>query len=491
MRCLTLADELKKHGAETVLATAELDAEIEHLARERGHAVVRVEGDSQTLDAASTLDAVPACKLAVVDHYGLGAAWERHLVDRSVRVMRIDDLANRECACTLLLDQNYFECPIERYSHLIRSRCRLLLGPRYALVSDAYVHARQRSRTGVVRRVLVYLGGGDVASSSIMVMQATRDACPHAGIDVVVGHAAHEGMLPEVASAMADVVLHVRTTNMPALVESADLFVGSAGGSTWERMCAGLPSIVLVTAENQREPVRALARAGALVDWGESGRLDRRRLAKTIRDVANSPQVLTRLSETGKQMVDGAGATRCAEALLGIDALGERVSLMRFNMAHVSQTGRWLQDASLRHDFLLLGDVTAEGNLEYFRRATSDTTQRIYAIQVDGVHVGNAGIRGIDLETRSGEVWMYLGDASVRGEGVGSAATMLLLDEAFRCLGLALVRLHVGDFNAKAIAMYARLGFHMVTDASDSPQWAGRPYHVLEYELGVASWMSR
>ena len=35
------------------------------------------------------------------------------------------------------------------------------------------------------------------------------------------------------------------------LVKNADLCIGAGGSSTWERMCLGLPSIVITVAKNQ------------------------------------------------------------------------------------------------------------------------------------------------------------------------------------------------------------------------------------------------
>ena len=42
----------------------------------------------------------------VVDHYGLGYKWERAVQDNFRFVLVLDDLANREHICNLLVDQS-------------------------------------------------------------------------------------------------------------------------------------------------------------------------------------------------------------------------------------------------------------------------------------------------------------------------------------------------------------------------------------------------
>jgi spore coat polysaccharide biosynthesis predicted glycosyltransferase SpsG len=61
----------------------------------------------------------------------------------------------------------------------------------------------------------------------------------------------------------ASCTVHSNVTNMAALMAKADLAIGAAGGTSWERCCMGLPTIMLCLADNQREIARTLQSAGA------------------------------------------------------------------------------------------------------------------------------------------------------------------------------------------------------------------------------------
>ncbi len=122
-------------------------------------------GVPQAQDASESIEAIQGALVdwLIMDHYALDAEWERRLRPHVERLMVIDDLANRSHDCDLLLDQNLVPENHARYRNLVPSTCRLLLGPRYALLGPEYRVWRRslRPREGQVGRVLVFLGGSD------------------------------------------------------------------------------------------------------------------------------------------------------------------------------------------------------------------------------------------------------------------------------------------------------------------------------------------
>ena len=61
--------------------------------------------------------------------------------------------------------------------------------------------------------------------------------------------------------------LHVDTPHMARLTAEADIGIGAAGSSVWERCVLGLPSAMVVLAENQRPAAAALAERNAALWW--------------------------------------------------------------------------------------------------------------------------------------------------------------------------------------------------------------------------------
>jgi len=158
--------------------------------------------------------------------------------------------------------------------------------------------------------------------------------------------------------------------------------------------------------------------------------------------------------------------------------------LVRMDASHLSATLRWLQDPELRRQVDSLSAPTEETNAAYWRVRWRDPEREDYAIlALDDRHVGNCGLCHIDRHRRKAELWIYLGEATARGRGIGRAAVEALLRRAFDELGLYRVYLRVAADNPAAARFYERLGF-LAEGRWRADTWHdGRPVDSLWYSL--------
>jgi RimJ/RimL family protein N-acetyltransferase len=140
-------------------------------------------------------------------------------------------------------------------------------------------------------------------------------------------------------------------------------------------------------------------------------------------------------------------------------AQDDEVRLRPLGHEDVNRTQIWMQDPDIFVPFLRREPVTPEGHRAWFEAARVDPAQRLFAIDFRSVHVGNAGLKDIDTESRSCELWLYVGEKSLHGRGIGSAATKLLLEHAFETMMLDRVWLRVSAKNQAARKAYAKAGF--------------------------------
>ncbi|RYE78654.1 MAG: UDP-2,4-diacetamido-2,4,6-trideoxy-beta-L-altropyranose hydrolase, partial [Oxalobacteraceae bacterium] len=104
-RCLTLANALRAGGASVRYISRDLPDHLARLVAADGHDIVALDGEAgdEARDAEQSLVAADHPDWMIVDHYGLGVAWETRM--RQVcRVLSIDDVA-RPHNCDVLLDQ--------------------------------------------------------------------------------------------------------------------------------------------------------------------------------------------------------------------------------------------------------------------------------------------------------------------------------------------------------------------------------------------------
>jgi RimJ/RimL family protein N-acetyltransferase len=76
-------------------------------------------------------------------------------------------------------------------------------------------------------------------------------------------------------------------------------------------------------------------------------------------------------------------------------------------------------------------------------------------------HIGNIYLRNIDWVHSNAELHIFIARPKDRGKGYGSMAVRMLVDHAFKDLGLARVYLHTLARNSAAIASYKKCGFKL------------------------------
>lgn len=335
MRCLTLADALKKHGTDVCFISRHLPEHLCEMLVNNGHRYKKLAtvtntvsseetaysnwlGTSQVVDAHHTLSALAedVWDWLIVDHYALDARWEMIIRPQVKNILVIDDIANRPHDCDVLLDQNYYPDMESRYTEKVPDHCMLLLGPQYALLRDVFKHLRQdiSPRTGKVRAILVFFGGIDLDNCTERTIDALSTvSSAKLKIDVVIGKQHPNRIAIEEKCLHLGFACHVQTERMAELMAAADLAIGAGGSACWERCSLGLPSLLITVADNQREIVAGLDQLQACLSIGDLA-ISSDTISRHLKKIMDNPELLNTLSKNAYALVDGAGALRvCME----------------------------------------------------------------------------------------------------------------------------------------------------------------------------------
>ena len=259
----------------------------------------------------------------VVDHYGLDATFETAARGKAATVLVIDDLADRPHDCDLLVDANPERVAAD-YAGLTDRTTRFLLGPRYALLRAEFAGRRPaqvRPPRRQAERLLITLGGADPDNVSQRVLEALRHlaSAPRKTV-LVVGPANLHGETLAALAPSLGVEIAVDPPDLAGLMLDADLAISTGSTSFLELACLGVPALIVVIAGNQRAIARAAENAGAALVLGESDHLEPRNLAAAIAALAADPGRRQRMSEAGRNLVDGRGAARVADAVAKINS---------------------------------------------------------------------------------------------------------------------------------------------------------------------------
>ncbi|HSI22799.1 MAG TPA: UDP-2,4-diacetamido-2,4,6-trideoxy-beta-L-altropyranose hydrolase [Methylophilaceae bacterium] len=431
VRCLTLADILKRRGANTFFLSRQIPDHLRQKVVEKGHAFQLLEsppltsgsvniahaqwlGTSQEADAQDTLTAVAGKSVdwLVVDHYALDACWESMLRPAVNRVMVIDDIADRVHDCDLLLDQNFYQEANLRYVGKVPEHCRLLLGPRYALLREEFqaLHQKITPRIGPVGRILVFFGGVDEHNNTEVTLKAlTEIGLEGVAIDVVIGvqHPAIKNI--EAICLQYRFNCHAQTDRMAELMASADLSIGAGGSAMWERCSLGLPTICISVAENQTQQIADAAGEG----WVVAPESDKG-LAHIIRlhmlSIIENARLRHFVSSSGISAVDGQGAERVA-AVMGCTGVNLRVAAEDDCEAIFN----WRNHDAIRAVSKNPSPISWEDHVAWFSSVLRDPDRVLLIAERDSVPVG---VLRFDIEHAKAEISIYIvpeGTPAVRG----------------------------------------------------------------------------
>lgn len=497
VRCLTLAETLRMRGVDLQFICRQLPGSLLPQVRSAGIGLAALDappgsaanvnedyaawlGVTQDEDAAQSGNSIAGERpdWLVVDHYGLDAQWEHVLRSKVSRLMAIDDLANRPHDCDLLLDQNFYPGAAARYADLVPPGCHRLLGPRYALLRPEYAQHRLRQRriVGEIKTVFIFFGGSDPFNLTGISLDAlSGSGLRHLLVDVVVGaNYAHLARLHAQCADRPGTNIHGPRPHLADLMSNADLAVGAAGTTTWERMCLGIPSIVISTAENQRLSARTLSEAGLIQYLGAAGDVSAAMLAAAIRGALAGKQDLADQSLRGRLAVDGYGAMRTAEF---IDPSGrEQLVLRPARIEDAELYFAWVNDPEVRRQSVNTADISWPAHQQWFQSKLDSVRSRLFVLEARSLPIGQ--IR-FDLSGREAQIDYSL-DSHYRGRGWGRSLIALGVRQMSEG-GRIEFRAEVKWSNPASAAVFSRLGF----EESASTELDG--LRVYRLDSGLAS----
>ena len=485
LRCCTLAEALRKQGAEILFMTRKHEGNLITYLKKRAIPVrvlpapLQIAGDTETEDYADWLgvlqaeDAKDTIKVLktekpdwlVIDHYSLDVEWEKRIRQFAGKIMVIDDLANRLHNCDILLDQNYSEKNELRYKNLVPDDCKLLVGPRYSLLQSEYTSIRKtpQVRNGKVKRVLVFFGGTDSHNITSLALEALSEPeLSHLNVDVVIGTCnPHKIQVENLALKRPYTTIHGLQPHFADLMTRVDLAIGASGSTIWERMCLGLPSIIITTAENQKPSTEDLKNANLIHYIGHYKGIDKNLLSQKIMQFIDDPECLIEMSVRNQLQVDGYGASRVTEVICPADdkALRMRQAISDDCFLYYN----WVNDHAVRQSALNSNHISWQTHKEWFINKIQDEHSFLFVLEAAGLPIGQ-----IRFDMTGDKAWIdYSLDSIVRGRGWGTHLVAMGMD-FLRTNKPVHFCAQVKPDNKASHSIFLRLGFVEKEDSGQS-----------------------
>lgn len=337
MRCLTLADGLKAKGLKCIFICREAPGHLADIIVDRGHEVfllkssgergastkndeifhsawLKVSQEQDALDAQTFINTLPRKPVVVVvDHYAIDFRWEQVLRQTVDTIAVIDDLADRNHDCDVLVDQTFGRDRTD-YTTRVPTGCVLLCGAQYAMLRPRFSELRaaslRRRRFSNTNKILVSMGGVDQDNVTLRVLRILNNCKLPSDTEIIVVMGKSAPWVEQVTKFSEcmryQTNVRVNVNDMAELMAASDIAIGAAGATSWERSCLGVPTVMLILAENQRYAASLLAAANA-VELVAMGELFEASLLSAIAKILNDPGYRLSMSTHAAAITDGAG----------------------------------------------------------------------------------------------------------------------------------------------------------------------------------------
>ena len=227
--------------------------------------------------------------------------------------------------------------------------------------------------------------------------------------------------------------------------------ISAASTVCWELASLGVPLAIVVLADNQLAGAEALAKRGTAVLLGWHEDLKANAVLAQLRTLLEKPELLRRLSEDARSLIDGRGAGRVAERMAAYP-----LQLRFVTAADAAILHEWANDVLTRRMSFSSETIPWDNHVEWLTRRLEDPDCRFCVVQdANGQPLGQAR-----LDRAGSRATLSFGLAPIaRGQGFAARLVRLAAVDSQLAGWCQHVDAWVRPDNVPSLAAFRRAGF--------------------------------
>ncbi|MCT6874747.1 UDP-2,4-diacetamido-2,4,6-trideoxy-beta-L-altropyranose hydrolase [Frischella perrara] len=491
MRCLTLADELSQHGVNCIFISREFEGNLFSLIKEKGYLLYSLSspitslyqnpnqlvphehwlGVNYEVDAKQTIDILNMISIKIdwliVDHYAIDSRWEEIVKPYVQKIMIIDDLADRQHDCDLLLDQTYQRNKTAYDNNKVKSQ-HYLLGSKYCLLRNEFLENRNKTLQyfdheyidDTSKRILISMGGVDKDNITGKILDSLSDInlLPDDELHIIMGKNAKwlTNIKNTVMNFKCKTYVYHDIRNVAEIMSRCNLAIGAGGTTTWERCSLGLPSIIISIAENQNLIIEELVKCGASWFAGRATSLNKSTLESIIKHAIFDKFSLYSLSKICRDICDGYGTKRVVNIMLSNE----------FNFDFITEDDipilyQWRNHEHTRKMSFNSSPIIYQDHVNWMKNKLKD--ESFVFLKIINFQQESIGCIRLFLNNDESEISIYL-DPDKLGEGLGSRILCQFTPWVKENLPqIKYIKARIKSENKASIKVFERSGYKMIS----------------------------
>ena len=247
--------------------------------------------------------------LIILDIQDTPSAFIRKIRQNKKPVVSFEDLGEGRNHVDLLIDCNLGE------ENSVGLPVQTLFGYPYSVLAPEFetLHSKKRELNGSIESVLITLGGTDPHSLTSLLADKLLQIQPNLSMTLLAGPGCKNIPALKDLETQNETVKLLESTSQMAQTLFDHSAVFCAGGVTLhEAMAVGTPAFVSNQVSHQVEKAGRAEKQGAAMNLGMAESWNESRLPEILE---SRPETLEKMSLAGKNLIDGKGLKRVADAI--------------------------------------------------------------------------------------------------------------------------------------------------------------------------------
>ncbi len=204
----------------------------------------------------------------------------------------------------------------ENYEHFGENK--YYLGFDYVLMPLEYAAIpKEIVVNGRVKRVMICMGGSDHNNLTFSILKAIDKSTYEFCIDIVLNSSFFQKEKVDgfVRKLKHQTSVHYDLNGILKMLLQSDLAITAGGNTHIERMCAGVPGIVITQLIHQEISANRIAEFGATINLGMYNRVNPRQILEAFHMLLENKEMRENLCKKGRELVDGQGLLRVSKVI--------------------------------------------------------------------------------------------------------------------------------------------------------------------------------
>ena len=230
-------------------------------------------------------------------------------------VFYIDDYHKWSHKKGIIIDWTVLSDKKRRYE--TTSSVKYLLGTKYAALRKEFWDIPKRHVSRKIENILLTFGGSDIRNLTIKMLRLINDTFPQLKITIIVGNSYNN--VEEIEDATNKNIKLIYSANAAGMKKNmlkADIAIASGGQTIYELARIGVPTIGIISVDNQLDDINGWEETGFLMNagWWCCPDLEKN-IVQLMKKCINKNR-REEMIKIGRSFIDGQGAKRIADNII-------------------------------------------------------------------------------------------------------------------------------------------------------------------------------